>query len=219
MGTCASIYQPTEELKQSMIDGALSSKYTLLTQDPNVLAENFYDPIQVKHPDKGHKVLSCFAGQYSSNTKLQNMPYRGLDSSYTGRWCSKGIKDKDEDDVVIGVTPDSEICNHWPEEELKNIPHMKEHVKEALKFLGKDVSDHLSVHSDLISHYHILTPLLLHYLSIRKMDSSSCMSRAISIGPLTPITWMICLAQCLILMTVSKRLWTGSMREYCLSLL
>jgi hypothetical protein len=30
---------------------------------------------------------------------------------------------------------------------------------------------------------------------------------------------MICLAQCLILMTVSKRLWTGSMREYCLSLL
>lgn len=67
------------------------------------------------------------------------MPYRGLDSSYSGRWCSKGIRNKDEDDVTIGITPDSEICDHWPEEEHKNIPVMKEHVKEALKFLGKDV--------------------------------------------------------------------------------
>lgn len=138
MGTCASRYQPSEELKQSMIDGALKDKYTFLHQDPAVLAENFYDPIQDKHPDHGHKVLACFGGQYSSDTSLSNMPYRGLDSSYSGRWCSKGIRDKDEDDVTIGITPDSEICDHWPQEELKNIPVMKEHVKEALKFLGKD---------------------------------------------------------------------------------
>jgi alkaline phosphatase len=73
-----------------------------------------------------------------SLTGNDNMPYRGLDSSYLDRWCSVGIIDKDEDDVTIGITPNSTICNHWPEEELKNIPVMKDHVKEALKFLGKD---------------------------------------------------------------------------------
>lgn len=37
-----------------------------------------------------------------------------------------------------GVTPESEICDHYPEEELKTIPVMKENVKEALAFLSKD---------------------------------------------------------------------------------
>ncbi len=143
MGTCAGIYQPTEGLKQSMIDGSLSSSHTFLYQKPAVLAENFYDSIQEKDPDDGDHVLACFGGQYSAGKDgygkaLENMPFRGLDSSYTGRWCSKGTINKDEDDVPVGVTPTSFICNHWPESELKNIPHMKEHVSEALNFLGKD---------------------------------------------------------------------------------
>lgn len=142
MGTCASIYQPSEELKQSMIDGILSSKYTFLTQDPAVLAENFYDAIQDKDPNKGESVLACFGGQYSTGKDglgkpLENLPFRGTDSSYTGRWCSAAIVDKDEDDVTLNITPNSTICNHWPVEELKNIPHMHENVKEALNFLGK----------------------------------------------------------------------------------
>ena len=142
MGTCANIYQPTEELKQSMIDGILSSKYSFLYQDPAVLAENFYDDIQDKDPNKGESVLACFGGQYSSGKDgfgkpLENMPFRGTDSSYTGRWCSAAIVDKDEDDVTLSITPNSTICNHWPEEELVNVPHMHENVKEALNFLGK----------------------------------------------------------------------------------
>ena len=67
-----------------------------------------------------------------------NLPYRGLDGGYTERWCSKGIINKDEDDVPIGVTPNSTICDHWPKEELKNIPKMHENTKAALDFLGKD---------------------------------------------------------------------------------
>lgn len=138
MGTCASRYQPSEELKQSMINGSLASSHTFLHQDPEVQAENFYDSIQDKDPDNGDHVLSCFGGQYSTGDDLNNMPYRGLDSSYTNRWCSKGIMDKDADDVTIGITPNVTMCDHWPEEELKNVPAMSQHVKEAIKFLGKD---------------------------------------------------------------------------------
>ena len=77
MGACAAQYQPSEETKQSMVDGALSSMYTFLHQDPDVMAENFYDPIQDKNPDDGDKVLAYFGGEYSASEQ-QNMPYRGL---------------------------------------------------------------------------------------------------------------------------------------------
>ena len=143
MGTCAGIYQPTEALKQSMIDGALSKSHTFLHQDPTVTAEKFYDSIQDKDPDNGDHVLACFGGQYSAGKDgygktLENMPFRGLDSSYNNRWCSKGTVVKDEDDLPASVTPTSFTCSHWPEGELANIPVMKEHVKEAIKFLSKD---------------------------------------------------------------------------------
>lgn len=140
MGTCAGIYQPSKELKQSMIDGGLKSSHSFLFQNAAVLAEDFYDSIQDKDPDDGHHVLACFGGEYSGNTKLENMPFRGLDSSYSGRWCSRGSVVKDEDDLPIGVTPTTppQLCDHWPQNELQNIPHMKENVVEALKFLGKD---------------------------------------------------------------------------------
>jgi alkaline phosphatase len=192
MGTCASRYQPSEELKQSMIDGALSSKYTFLHQDPAVLAENFYDPIQDKNPDDGDKVLACFGGQYSSDTSLQNMPYRGMDSSYSQRWCSKGIIEKDANGATISITPDSKICDHWPQEELKNIPVMKEHVKEALKFLSKDVSllfisTLLFVARSTGSHLNTFMNQCRHFF--RKMDFSLCMSKETLIGRPTPITW------------------------------
>ena len=138
MGACAGIYQPSEALKQSMIDGALSSTYTFLHQDPDVMAEDFYEPIQDKNPDNGDKVLACFGGEYSESGQ-ENMPYRGLDSTYLARWCSSGSVEYDEDEVTpTGVTPESEICDHYPEEELETIPVMKENVKEALKFLSKD---------------------------------------------------------------------------------
>lgn len=143
MGTCAGIYQPSEGLKKSMIDGGLSKSHTFLKQDPNVKAENFYASIQSKDPDNGDHVLACFGGQYSAgkdgyNKTLENMPFRGLDSSYSGRWCSRGTVVKDEDNLPVSVTPTSFKCSHWPENELKNIPRMKENVMEGLKFLAKD---------------------------------------------------------------------------------
>ncbi|KAL3775325.1 hypothetical protein HJC23_003146 [Cyclotella cryptica] len=138
LGTCASRYQPSDDLKQAMEPGGhLSSEFTFLHQDPAVLAEDFFTPLENLDPDDGKKVLACFGGEYSSNGN-DNLPYRGLDGGYTERWCSKGIVGKDEDDVAIGVTPNSTICDHWPKEELKNIPKMHENTKAALDFLGKD---------------------------------------------------------------------------------
>ena len=94
-GICAVGLEPSAEQKQSMINGSLSSTYTFLHQDPVVMADDFYDTIQNNDPDSGDKVVACFGGQYSKGkcrscfgggAYMMNMPYRGLDSSYTGRW-------------------------------------------------------------------------------------------------------------------------------------
>lgn len=143
MGICDDKLQPSEEMKASMVNGSLSSSWTFLHQDENVLAEDFYNDIQDKNPDNGDHVLACFGGEYTtgisgSGEKKGNMPFRGLDSSYSNRWCSAGIVDADDNDIPTDITPNSTICDHWPQDSLKNVPHMQENVKEALNFLGKD---------------------------------------------------------------------------------
>lgn len=78
------------------------------------------------------------------------MPFRGVDSSYSNRWCSEGealidpdtgdaLFDPETGDVLgVNVTTPSEPCNHYEPEEIAVIPHISDNVKAALDFLSKD---------------------------------------------------------------------------------
>lgn len=69
------------------------------------------------------------------------MPYRGVDGTYSNRWCSSGERVKDPDTgltISVEVTTDPELCNHYSPEERKYIPKMQQNVEAALEFLSKD---------------------------------------------------------------------------------
>ena len=138
-GGCISRYQPSDEHKQMMIDGALSNEWTFLATNPNITAEDFYAPIQDLDPDDDQHIMVCLGGEYTESGQ-SNMPYRGLDSSYSQRWCSSGETDFDEDGKPVGVnvTTSDELCDHYTPEEVATIPKMAESVKQAINFLGKD---------------------------------------------------------------------------------
>jgi len=138
-GGCASRYQASEEHKDEMREGGvLADMWTLLEQSPSVPAANFYDTIQTKDPDNGDHVMMCFGGDYTESGQ-SNAPYRGLDSTYSNRHCSAGDVEEDEDGTPIGVNPTTpgELCDHYSPEEVAQLPPMKTHVAEAIKFLGK----------------------------------------------------------------------------------
>ena len=140
VGGCASRYQPSEEHKDLMRDGgSLESQWTILEQSSDVLATNFYDSIQDLDPDDDQHVLACFGGDYTASGE-QNLPYRGLNSDYSARYCSSGDVETDEDGVATGVTATTseELCDHYSAEERAQIPIMAENVKQAINFLGKD---------------------------------------------------------------------------------
>ena len=165
-GTCSSFYQPSQDNKVAMSNGSLSEQWTFLTQKETVLAkvskyfeqtlrffdsihlltmllyQDFYESIQDLDPDDDQHVLVCLAGDYTASSKNQNLPWRGVDSSYSDRWCSSGkeIKDPTNPNITVGIsaTTDEVLCDHYTEAELKNIPLISSNVKEALNFLGKD---------------------------------------------------------------------------------
>lgn len=66
------------------------------------------------------------------------MPFRGLDSGYTDRWCSSAAQILSTDSVLIGYRPTSERCDHFSAADIQQIPKMAVNVREAIKFLGKD---------------------------------------------------------------------------------
>lgn len=141
-GTCAaSGTVPSTAHRNSMLPGgSLSSQWTFLYQGINgSVASNFYDPIQGLDPDDGKHVLACFGGQYTAVAKSEgNMPFRGLDSSYTNRWCSRGSVVRNANNVAIGVVPTTQKCDHYNAAERAQIPTMAKQVEEGLKFLAKD---------------------------------------------------------------------------------
>ena len=83
--------------------------------------------------------MVCFGGSYTASGE-QNAPYRGLDSSYTNRWCSGGEVESDSHGTPTGVkaTTSDELCDHYSPDEVAQLPTMAEHVKAAVEFLGKD---------------------------------------------------------------------------------
>ena len=101
----------------------------------------FFVEIAIKDldPDNGDHLLVCFGGEYATDTKDPgNMPFRGLDSSYSNRWCSNANEIRDADDKLMGYKPTSETCDHYSEQDRKQIPKMNVNVREAINFLGKD---------------------------------------------------------------------------------
>jgi len=138
-GTCSSYTQPSAEFKTLIYNGTLKDQWTFLYQKPDVLKEDFYTPIQDLDPDDNKHVLVCLAGDYTAS-KQSNLPFRGVDSSYSGRWCSAGTVTKDpatNKSKVVATTKDT-LCDHFSKDEIKNIPHITTNVAEALKFLSKD---------------------------------------------------------------------------------
>eukprot|EP00339_Tiarina_fusa_P012873 CAMPEP_0117001948 /NCGR_PEP_ID=MMETSP0472-20121206/3775_1 /TAXON_ID=693140 ORGANISM="Tiarina fusus, Strain LIS" /NCGR_SAMPLE_ID=MMETSP0472 /ASSEMBLY_ACC=CAM_ASM_000603 /LENGTH=754 /DNA_ID=CAMNT_0004702121 /DNA_START=45 /DNA_END=2309 /DNA_ORIENTATION=+ len=139
-GVCGGRYYPYEEDLQSMRDGPLSSQWTLFEQNNMTMAEDFYNGIEDLDPDNGDHVLVCVGGDFTSSGQ-SNMPYRGVDSTFSNRWCSSGEQIIDPDsELTIGInltTPD-ELCNHYEPEELQQIPTIQENVKQTLEFLAKD---------------------------------------------------------------------------------
>jgi len=103
----------------------------------------FYDGLENLDPDDGDHVIVCAGGDFSPSGE-GNMPFRGVDSTYSNRWCSVGVIETDISDgeeaeeIPVGVTPNSTTCNHYEPEEIEEIPVMKDQVKAALDFLSKD---------------------------------------------------------------------------------
>jgi hypothetical protein len=147
----------------------------------------------------------CVGGNFTPSEE-NNMPYRGLDSTYQNRWCSKGIVETDKTDpnstVAIGVTPNSSICNHYEPYEVEEIPHITEHVKAALDFLSKDddgfflmyeQGDVSMVGCSVLVRGVVKTCTLLILLPPPTLLPLWFFRLT---GPPMPTTWMICLELC-----------------------
>jgi alkaline phosphatase len=136
-GICVASGKPDSVTLGSMKNGALSSQWTFLYQQDVVKAEHFYYPIEEFDPDNGDHVLVCLGGDYSES-QMDSLPLRGVDSTYSNRWCSRGTVVKDpEHGTPVRVEPNSELCKNYNPEELTQIPHISNNVKAALDFLGK----------------------------------------------------------------------------------
>jgi alkaline phosphatase len=93
-------------------------------------------------PDNNQHVLVCLAGDFTSSNQ-EELPKRGVDSSYSNRWCSQGTIERTGinatiPDIPTGVTPSARPCNLYTQEEIRQIPHITQNVKAALDFLSKD---------------------------------------------------------------------------------
>jgi alkaline phosphatase len=102
--------------------------------------QDFYNDIDDLDPDNGDHLMVCLGGDFTPSAQ-ENMPYRGVDSSFSNRWCSAGEALLDPDTglpISVNVTTPAELCNHYTPEELKYIPTIQENVQAALDFLSKD---------------------------------------------------------------------------------
>ena len=180
-GTCARELYPFPEDLQSMRDGPFSRTWTFFEQKPDVLAEvssrielhimcekgvlrlslqNFYDGLEALDPDNDDHVVVCMGGDFSPSNK-EELPYRGVDSSYSRRRCGKGeVINAPNSSIPIGVKSNTRLCDRYDPEELKHIPHISKNVKAALDFLSKDddgfflMYEQGDVRSGLVKHAH-----------------------------------------------------------------
>ena len=100
--------------------------------------QDFYNDLEGLDPDNGDHVFVCLGGDFTKSGQ-SNLPYRGIDSSYTNRHCedSEVVNDPDTG-LPISVTTNTSVCNHYEPEEKAQIPDMKDNVKASLDFLSRD---------------------------------------------------------------------------------
>jgi len=146
MGGCASRYYPGGKLGsehnidyQAKIAAGHYGKWSVM-KGPSffngsvVQAAEALKPFEGLDPDEGDHVLGCFPdGGY-------NMPYRGVDSSYDqAHLTDRGESKYDSMGNVISIDQDdAELGHAYASELLAGIPKMKDLVKKAIEFLGKD---------------------------------------------------------------------------------
>merc|ERR1719453_2558026 len=100
MGGCASRYQPSQEHKDR-----LAAKGTFFDQQVGTSGETLLNGMSSLDPDDGAKVVACTINAY-------NMPYRGIDSSYSGRHGADG-------DVNT-----TDMTDYYPPEITASVPKM-----------------------------------------------------------------------------------------------
>ena len=122
-----------------MRSGALSNQFTVFEQTAGVPADDLWSGLENLDPDDGHKIFGCLGGDFSRGTQ-SNMPYRGVDSTYSNRFCSMGevIQDIDDNPVGVNVTTSETLCDHYSMEDVAEIPKMADNVAGVLDFLAKD---------------------------------------------------------------------------------
>merc|ERR1719230_573304 len=110
MGGCASRYQPSESHKALLGNNFFS-------QNVDTPGSELLAGMSSLDPDTD-KVGACTINGY-------NMPYRGVDSSYTGRHAC----DSDE------TTTDT--CDHYDNATTASVPTMKQQCEKAIEFMSK----------------------------------------------------------------------------------
>merc|ERR1711918_61770 len=115
-GGCASRYQPSDEHKDR-----LAAKGTFFSQQVGTSGETLLNGMSSLDPDDGAKVVACTINGY-------NMPYRGIDSSYSGRHGG-------DDDPET-----TEMSDYYPADVTASVPTMKEQCTKAIEFMSK--ADH-----------------------------------------------------------------------------
>ena len=158
MGTCADNLFPTDWDLRNMGDEPEGANWAFFESKSNVTANKFYDGIGALHPDQGDHVLACLGTE-------KNTPYRGTDSSYSGRRCKNGIVQRNAG-LPTGVLSNAQVCNRNKPLSVDQIPHMSHNVKTALEFLSKDDQGMFLVYeqgdvSALLSFVHCILPALI----------------------------------------------------------
>lgn len=116
---------------QARIRSGYYGKWTVLKNTVGISAEDALKPMENLDPDDGHHVMGCFPDQAA------NMPYRGVDSTYSDAVMQGLSAVRDADGNVIEIQHTNEFGHRYTPEELASIPKMKDIVKHGIEFLGK----------------------------------------------------------------------------------
>jgi len=116
---------------QARIADGYYGKWTVLRNEIGKPADQALAPMATMDPDDGHKVMGCFPDQAS------NMPYRGVDSTYSDAVQQNLEAVRDAAGNVIALNHLNEMGHAYTPDELASIPKMKDIVKHSIEFLGK----------------------------------------------------------------------------------
>eukprot|EP00967_Tisochrysis_lutea_P144219 scaffold269003_cov30-Tisochrysis_lutea.AAC.3 len=138
IGNCNSRYYPGGKLGvehdvdyQARIANGYYGMWTVLKNEVGKSAADALAPMAELDPDDGHKVMGCFPDQ------ADNMPYRGVDSSYSDAVLQNYEVVRDADGNVIELVAQNSMGHSYTAEELASIPKMKDIVRHSIEFLGK----------------------------------------------------------------------------------